>query len=49
MNLQDSIILHTLLIGAMGYSFYKIGIQAGINRAIDFMELEGYIELEAEG
>lgn len=33
----------------MGYSFYKIGIQTGINRTVDYMEEAGFIELEAEG
>lgn len=48
MPLQDSIILHTVLISIMGYSFYKTGVQIGIRQAVDYIEEAGLIEFEPE-
>jgi|APSaa5957512535_1039671.scaffolds.fasta_scaffold05171_9 hypothetical protein len=48
MILEDSILMHLGLISLMGYSFYRTGIQVGINRAVEYLEYEGLIELEAD-
>jgi len=48
MPLEYSLLMHTVLISAMGWSFYKIGRSEGIEETLTFLHEQDYLDFEEE-